>query len=665
MPVPDYVSQYLQSSPDFGPNPMSVAPDWIPPDVQAAIVAKYGGTPAPTLAPQLTPAPAPTEVVDADAILAAQAAQQQASTSPSVGAQFLQSLAQGTPGTPGGFKRVGYGVEQAVPGPMPGTDIPEVPGSIMTGPGQVPASVLAALSPEQRRAYAERQMSGSTAQVAVPLPPDSPRPDIAPAVLDALSPQERASYEATRQPSGYLFGGGTPRQQLAPTGEPLRPESPYDRAKREFEQAQDYQRLGQEQTLENQAANADRAALGHGINATEQELKAQWIQDEQQQRAEYLRDAIPKLEKLMDEQARVRLGNPAQDYWANRSTGARIVDAIALGLSTLGSNLTGAPNIAWEMIQKEIDGEVYAQKARHDILGNRINGAKTLFGLMMERFRSPESAERATRYALEMAAQQEALRQAALETSEQAKAAKLAIADQARTQAASNKLNALQGEVQTVWRDVPGTPGTPGWVNMAGGLKTLGVPEKDRLPIMLETMNNGGESGVKRAMGAKAPPTRSELEARKYENSTRIPLPGRFGGGNMWQLGTERSKEAFHAIWNADDALTNLSRLRQIVQNDVRVDPNALLEISQIAATSMGQWRTSLGLGVLSDSDKKLLEPLTGESLKTMVLSDRERAIGNLERIVKRGTEKYLQTGYDDPDMSKPHKPAIVTRDTK
>ena len=50
-------------------------------------------------------------------------------------------------------------------------------------------------------------------------------------------------------------------------------------------------------------------------------------------------------------------------YWADRGTGGRITASIGLLLSGLGSGLGGGPNMAMQVIQKNIDRDIDAQKA--------------------------------------------------------------------------------------------------------------------------------------------------------------------------------------------------------------------------------------------------------------------------------------------------------------
>jgi hypothetical protein len=66
-------------------------------------------------------------------------------------------------------------------------------------------------------------------------------------------------------------------------------------------------------------------------------------------------------------------------WWNEKSTGTKVLLAISAALGAFGSGLTGAPNMAAQMIQSAIDRDMEAQKAG---IANREKGLEAQQGLM-------------------------------------------------------------------------------------------------------------------------------------------------------------------------------------------------------------------------------------------------------------------------------------------
>ena len=79
-----------------------------------------------------------------------------------------------------------------------------------------------------------------------------------------------------------------------------------------------------------------------------------------------------------------------QDYWANKSTGSKILAAIAVGLGQYSSAINGGPNNALAIINKAVDDDVAKQKYNYEQgLHNKkmlLDNTNTLYGRAMQTF---------------------------------------------------------------------------------------------------------------------------------------------------------------------------------------------------------------------------------------------------------------------------------------
>lgn len=130
-------------------------------------------------------------------------------------------------------------------------------------------------------------------------------------------------------------------------------------------------------------------------------------------------DAIDAENILREKERNQQLANMEQSYremadenfkepidsersWNRKSTGEKIMAGIGIFLGTLGSAITKQPNIAWEMLQKQADRDIEAQKANKALMGNRIAAEGSLIDMARQRFSSEaavDAAARATAYA--------------------------------------------------------------------------------------------------------------------------------------------------------------------------------------------------------------------------------------------------------------------------
>jgi hypothetical protein len=100
--------------------------------------------------------------------------------------------------------------------------------------------------------------------------------------------------------------------------------------------------------------------------------------------------------------------------FTDRSTGSKIVAALAIGLGQFGSALTGGPNAALEVVNEQIDRDIALQREALGRRADRVAGMRTAYGVMLDRFGDERTAEAATRAVMLGKAEQDAARMAAV-----------------------------------------------------------------------------------------------------------------------------------------------------------------------------------------------------------------------------------------------------------
>lgn len=106
-------------------------------------------------------------------------------------------------------------------------------------------------------------------------------------------------------------------------------------------------------------------------------------------------DSQKNLKAIDDEGLQIRQAYASQKVdpnrlWNEKSTGAKIGAAIGLLFSGMGSGMTGQPNMAMQVIQRQIDRDIDAQK-------NDQSKQMNLYKFNRERFQDERMAEQATR----------------------------------------------------------------------------------------------------------------------------------------------------------------------------------------------------------------------------------------------------------------------------
>jgi len=601
--------------------------------------------PEPAVEPQLEAAPAPT--------------------GPSPMSLVLDRAIAGTQQVvPGGFRRTGYQVAQEGPVAMPGADVERQGPTISTGVPDIDAATFRALSPQQKQEYLSRLSTQETKPLRVgPEPIDMD-------LIDALNPDQQQEYQRRLDAQTSMISTGP--KSLAPTGEPIRPQSPHGRASADLGMSQDIARLGEEQTIEDRAANLELQGRAYAMQQARYEADAKRIEDDQSKRAAFIANELPRLEQYIDQRAKVQSMNPVDSYNQKIGFSGRLLNGIALGLSTLGSGLTGAPNVVWEMIQKEIDGEVYKQRQITESLGHQYMARRQLYADMLGQFLTPEAAEAATRYALQSAAVAEINKLGARSSSDDMKNAAGMLSSYAQVEADKQKKAALEGVQRTLWQDVPAkVVGDQGGIaGLVKQLKQIGIQDKDMAPIISMIVNKGTGAGAELIGTQKPTKSRDEMREVQYEGETSVPVPDRFAGflgsKNLRAVDHSDAVKKREALNDGDRLLESYDRLEKLIKTGSTLNPTQRAEVEQISATTMGSWRTLLGLGVLSESDKELLVPISGIFANDILtLRDKKKMVDNLKSLVFRTIKTVGQTASKSDSSFIPAVKPIVAKDIK
>lgn len=105
---------------------------------------------------------------------------------------------------------------------------------------------------------------------------------------------------------------------------------------------------------------------------------------------------IDTLNELREE----RKGLAITDPWANKSTGQKILAAIAMVIGGAGAGLTGGPNLAVQVINQALERDLKVQLARRRAKGEQIKGQQNLVQILRRRLGDVDRGAAAARVAM-------------------------------------------------------------------------------------------------------------------------------------------------------------------------------------------------------------------------------------------------------------------------
>jgi hypothetical protein len=439
-------------------------------------------------------------------------------------------------------------------------------------------------------------------------------------------------------------------------------EGPYAQAQAEREEAENEALLDQRMALMQQADRADEAARSEYLRGRGYADRLVQNENDQRERGALIDSRVSELDRLIEQRSSIQATNPVKDYWSSMSGWGRFATALSLGLSTLGSNLTGGENVALSMINREIDGEIQKQKVQVDLLGTTIAAKRSLLGDMLSKFRDPAAADHAARSALLGMAESQYRAQAAREKSAELKNQMTLMADQLALQRAASKEAALGGERTALWawqpKRVVGNAG--GYAGLDQYANALGLSPEQRRQMKLEFTKGGPQatdaflSGIKSAGSTM---NRNEVAQARFDMEHKIILQD-------GSIGYVKDKGDYEKTMTSLDTMTsNLGRLQKYVLSGSPWSPTDRANVDAVASMAMGEIRILLGLGVMSESDKELAAKLTGDFVNDRVaMADKRARLETLQSLVDQKRRFFQERVTRDPNVSEKAEPTIVTR---
>lgn len=167
-----------------------------------------------------------------------------------------------------------------------------------------------------------------------------------------------------------------------------------DQISKEFKQAYDLQQQG---IIEGAAAGAKEAAAESAYLQKKMDAMSSLESERQERervRQKQLDDAQGKLQAAQDEFSKIKIENPAHSVWQGKDTGQKVATGIAL---FLGSFSPDGQNSAVKFIQDGINRDINIQKENALLKGNQLEGQKSVYQSMLQKFGDERAAEAATR----------------------------------------------------------------------------------------------------------------------------------------------------------------------------------------------------------------------------------------------------------------------------
>ena len=158
-----------------------------------------------------------------------------------------------------------------------------------------------------------------------------------------------------------------------------------------YEQANDKRAAVQMQVADDVAALRNAQQVG----AERADAEAQQREAERQQ---YGRENVAKMQALTKDVNDASNIDPGK-FWDNKGTLARVVGAIGVALGGFVAGRTGGPNLALDQIERAIDRDVDAQKARLAAARGKLDEQRGIYASMREQFGDERMADAAAKHA--------------------------------------------------------------------------------------------------------------------------------------------------------------------------------------------------------------------------------------------------------------------------
>ena len=229
------------------------------------------------------------------------------------------------------------------------------------------------------------------AQAAAPAAPAAPVAPRGPVVPENVTLAEEGPAPWLRQYMGAELGQpeGVDRDVHLP-GIPLTPGE--ERAAREI-QGEQYANIEDQFEAQKYA----REATARAEAAAEEQRRATELQirEREQQRINDLQKMEARFREMADKAAAEPIDS--ERLWNNKGTGEKIMLTIGVALGAAGQALSGAPNVAFQKLQADIDRDIEAQKANKQGKYQRLAEEGSLIGMARERHASEASMDASMR----------------------------------------------------------------------------------------------------------------------------------------------------------------------------------------------------------------------------------------------------------------------------
>lgn len=422
--------------------------------------------------------------------------------------------------------------ERMADGGMAGQpDVPDVSNSPEVG-GEIPADaehyVPPMETPESWSApTTAHYLSGQTVAndpVTPPTPVGGPAPSAAPS--GATQPPEMLARPSSDDGNASV-GVRTSGLMMPPTP----PMTDWDRVQRQLDKGQALGEQGADLKAQAEAQKAVALTAAHAEYADA-------LKKAEAARVADTREVQRQIDTTVSDIESSKID--PNHFWSDKSAFGKVSAGLGMILSGIGSGMTGAPNLAAQFIQRQIDNDIDAQKAN---LGKKQN----LLGYMLKKYGNIQEAAVATRAYLTASLAGQVGLAAARAGGQEAQSAAALLKSQLASQAVGAQAQIVQGRHADAWQRYQMEWQQRLMQQMGMSAQPQGgyVPSSAHPPMLAE------------------PSLKGIQEMQKDDNERRVNLP-ELGAGAYTHAQTakdaEESKSTLGALANLEGQVNQLAQ---------------------------------------------------------------------------------------------------------